>query len=109
MKRLLRFVKDTHPGIEHFTSYTWLQNVPNYRALFPSTFLDGLVILRDKFLGLWGQFVKWDGTANQTNYEVFLSGLHQALTLDKVIDCIPLKVLGARGPIQEFYNYYEID
>ena len=108
MKRLLSFVNDKHPGINHFTSYTCLQNIPNYRALFPPTFLDRLVVMRDKFLGLWGQFVKWDGTANQTNYEVFISRLHQALTLDEIIDSIPLKVLGASGPIQEFYDFYGV-
>jgi hypothetical protein len=109
MRRLLSFVKDKHPGVGHFTSYTWLQNIPNYRALFPLVFLDRLVVIRDQFLGLWGQFVKWDGTANQTNYDTFISGLHQALTLDEIIDSIPLKVLGARGLIQEFYDYYGVE
>ena len=108
MKRLLRFVKATYPGIECFTSYTWLQNIPNYRALFPPSFLERLVVMRDKFLGLWGQFVKWDGSANQTNYNLFIRRLQQATTLDETIDSIPLKVLGATRPIQEFYDFYEI-
>ena len=109
MKQLLSFVKDAHPGIGYFTSYTWLQNIPNYRALFPATFLNRLVIMRDKFQGLWGQFVKSDGTANQANYDLFISRLGQALTFDEVIDAIPLKVLGARGPIREFYQLYGLE
>lgn len=108
MQRLLLFVKDTHPDIRYFTSYTWLQNLPNYRALFPPSFLDRLVVMRDRFLGLWGQFVKWDGTANHTNYTRFLQALQRATTLDEVIDAIPLKVLGAVGPIDEFYAWYAI-
>ena len=108
MKRLLRFVKATHLRIEYFTSYTWLQNISNYRALFPPSFLDRLVVMRDKFLGLWGQFVKWDGSANQANYNVFIRRLQQATTLDETIDSIPLKVLGATRPIQEFYVFYGI-
>jgi len=109
MKRLLSFVKNKQPDIEYFTSYTWLQNIPNYQTLFPRAFLDRLVVMRDKFLGLWGQFVRWDGTANQTNYDIFISRLEQTYTFDEIIDSIPLKVLGARGPIQEFYDHYGVD
>src|SRR3954468_13795281 len=72
MKRLLSFVKTAHPGIAYFTSSTWLQNHPNYRALFPPAFLDQLEVRRDQFLGLWGQFVKWDGSANTTTYDRLL-------------------------------------
>ena len=108
MKRLLSFVKTTHPGIVYFTSYTWLHNIPNYRALFPPAFVARLEVMRDKFLGVWGQFVKWDGTANTTRYDVLLSNLRRSQMLDEIIDSIPLKVLGAREPIQVFYDFYEL-
>jgi hypothetical protein len=108
IKKLLIFVKATHPGVHYFTSYTWLQNIPTYRALFPPSFLERLVVMRDKFLGVWGQFVKWDGTPNQTNYNEFMGRLQQATTLDDIIDSIPLKVLGATRPIREFYDFYGI-
>lgn len=108
MKRPLRFVKTTHPSIAYFTSATWLQNLPNYQALFPPAFLQRREVRRDHFLGLWGQFVKWDGSANTSNYDRLLSNLQQAQTLDAIIDSIPLKVLGARVPIEAFYEFYEL-
>jgi hypothetical protein len=109
MKRLLSFVKTAHPGIAYFTSSTWLQNLPNYRALFPPAFLDQLEVRRDQFLGLWGQFVKWDGSANTTTYDRLLSNLQLAQTLDAIIDSIPLKVFGARARIESFYGFYELE
>jgi hypothetical protein len=109
MKRLLEFVKANHPEIENFTSYTWLQNLPSYQALFPQPFLARLTLMTDKFLGLWGQFVRWDGTANQANFETFTHRLQTATTLDEAVDAFPLKVLGAVGPIQEFYDLYAIN
>lgn len=108
MKMLLGFVKNNHPDIQNITSFTWLQNVPNYRTLFPQSFLDRLTIMRDKFLGLWGQFVMWDGTANRTRYDEFVGNLQKATTLDEAIDAIPLPVLGAIGPIQTFYDFYRV-
>jgi hypothetical protein len=108
MKRLLEFVKANHPAIQYFTSYTWLQNLPVYRALFPPPFLARLAVMRDKFLGLWGQFVRWDGTANQANVAAFTHRLQSAATLDEAIDAFPHQVLGAVGPIQEFYDHYAI-
>ena len=108
MKMLLGFVKNNHADIAYITSFTWLQNVPTYRALFPPSFLDRLTVMKDKFLGLWGQFVRWDGTANRRNYDAFIRNLHKAKTLDEAIDSISLQVLGAVGPIQEFYEFYGV-
>ena len=108
MKRLLRFVRENYPDIQGIRSSTWLQNLPNYRALFPQSFLNRLTLMSNNFLGLWGQFVKWDGTANRERYDRFIGDLQGAKTLDEVIDSIPLKVCGATGPIQEFYDFYGV-
>jgi hypothetical protein len=38
----------------------------------------------------------------------FMRNLQGATTLDEAIDAFPLKVLGAVGPIQEFYDFYGV-
>ncbi len=105
--RLLLDVRQRHPTAAELTSSTWLQNLPNYRQLFPQSFTDRL---RDvgggSYLGVWGQFVKGDGTANLARLAEFRAGLSRAQTIDATIAAIPLKVLEAVGPLQEFYDEY---
>ena len=108
MRRLLAFVKATHPAIENITSSSWLQNIPTYQALFPPAFTRRLAGRRDAFLGLWGQFVRWDGAANRQRYDAFIEKLQRAETIDAAIDTFPLQVLGAVGPLEDFYDAYDV-
>lgn len=108
MKALLKWVRTNHPGVRNITSFTWLQNIPNYRVLFPQSFLERLVIKKDKFGGLWGQFVKWDGSSNTEVFKQFVQNLDEARTLEEAVDAFPFKVLGAEGSISEFYEMYGI-
>jgi hypothetical protein len=108
-KRLLEDIKANHPNTETIKSSTWLQNIPNYKNLFPKQFTDRLVdIGGSSYLGVWGQFVKGDGGGNQKRLLEFKNKLTNAKTMSEVMESIPLKVLEAVGPIQDFYEDYNL-
>ena len=106
MKNLLEFVKNEYPEIEFLATYTWLQNKANYRILFPSDV--EMKLVRDKFSGLWGQFMKWDGSASLQTYNQFLEKLKEAKTMEEVFDAIPMKVLGTTIPLEKMYKLYSL-
>ena len=87
---------------------SWLHNIPNYRALFPPCVLEHFVYQEHKFLGVWGQFVRWNGAAHEERYQQFLSDLGYAHTVIEAIRAIPLPVTGAVVPLQAFYTWYGI-
>jgi hypothetical protein len=106
-RRLLLDVRAEHPDVERVKSSSWLQNLPNYRNLFPQKFQERLQnIGGSTYLGIWGQFVKGDGSGNQERLAQFRAALLQASTLDEAIAAFPFPVLEAIGPIQEFYEEY---
>ena len=108
-RHLLLDVRATHPEAESVKSSTWLQNLPNYRSLFPSSFQARLKnIGGSTYLGIWGQFVKGDGSGNRERLEDFRAKLAQARSVDEAIGAFPFPVLEAVGPIQEFYKDYDL-
>jgi hypothetical protein len=108
-RRLLVDIKQTHPETETLKSSTWLHNLPNYRNLFPRTFTDAL---RDigggAYLGVWGQFVRGDGSGNLDRLALFIENLTSARTVAEAIDALPLKVLEGVGAITDFYEAYGV-
>jgi hypothetical protein len=107
-RALLTWTNINYPDIRYITSSTWLHNIPNYRSLFPSVFLDRLTYQDNKYLGLWGQFVRWNGKPHTKRYYQFISELDKSHTVSEAIQAIPLKVMGATASIQEFYTWYNI-
>lgn len=107
--RLLADVRQFHHEAAIVKSSTWLQNLPNYRNLFPAAFTARLQdIGGGSYLGVWGQFVRADGSANQARLADFQSRLATAHTLAEAIVALPLTVLEATGPIADFYTEYNI-
>ena len=108
-RQLLVDIKQTHPEAETLKSSTWLHNLPNYRNLFPRTFR---YALRDiggsTYLGVWGQFVRGDGSGNLDRLALFIEHLTNAHTGAEAIDALPLKVLEGVGPITDFYAEYRV-
>ena len=91
-------------------SSTWLQNPPNYRNLFPAAFTARLRgIGGGSYLGVWGQFVRADGSANHARLADFQSRLATAHTLAEATAALPLNILEATGPIADFYAEYNIE
>lgn len=107
-RALLMWTKTHYPDIPSLISSTWLHNIPNYRALFPPCVLEHFVYQEHKFLGVWGQFVRWNGAAHEERYQQFLSDLGYAHTVIEAIRAIPLPVTGAVVPLQAFYTWYGI-
>ncbi len=107
-KTLLEYSKK-HYLANNFTSATWLNNVPNFRRLFPDSFNEKMVdIGPGSFLGLWGQFVQSNGYGNAERLNEFLLKLNQASTYEESIKAIPLIVLEGVGPVSEFYKKYKL-
>jgi hypothetical protein len=108
-RQLLIDIKQTHPEAETLKSSTWLQNIPNYRTLFPKAFTNAL---RDigggSYLGVWGQFVRGDGSGNLDRLATFIAALANAQTVAEAIDALPLNVLEGVGPITDFYAEYRV-
>lgn len=108
-KDFLQHAKDHHSDAVYFTSSTWLNNIPNFVKLFPPNFNKKTKnIGGSSYLGLWGQFVKSDGTGNTKRLAEFTTNLAEAKNIKEVIRAIPLPVLEAVEPIDDFYQMYKI-
>lgn len=105
----LVYAKRNYPEIENFTSSTWVNSVPNFQKLFPESFLNLMV---DKgagsYLGIWGQFVRADGSGNRERFDQFIVALKQAHSFEEIIQALPYKVWEATGPLNDFYTMYTI-
>jgi hypothetical protein len=109
-RHLLLHIRTQHPTAETVKSSTWLHNLPNYRNLFPPSFQAQLQnIGASTYIGIWGQFVRSDGSGNQERLDEFALRLASAQSVAAVIDALPLKVFEAVGPIQTFYAEYDIE
>jgi len=98
-------------GAKYLKSSTWLQNIPNYQSLFPSKYsLEENRIKKNKnFLGLWGQFVKWDLTGNKKIFKIFRENLKKANTLEDSINAFPYPVYEIKVPLEKLFKMYEIE
>jgi hypothetical protein len=116
-KQALEYVH-SHPeeyqGAKHITSFSWLHNLPNYRALFPQKTIDRLKPSpADKmsYKGFWGQFSKWTGEGNKQSLEKLLENLNKlpkTASLEDLVNCLPFRVLEGKWTLEEFYEEYEI-
>ena len=108
-KQLLLDLKARHPAATQIKSSTWLQNLPSYRNLFPRSFT---AQLRDvgggSYLGVWGQFVSGDGSANLPWLAQFTARLATARTLTAALAAFPRHVLEGVGPLDAFYDEYHL-
>jgi hypothetical protein len=97
-------------GAKYLKSSTWLQNIPNYQSFFPSKYsLEENRVKKEKnFLGLWGQFVKWDLTGNKEVYDRFKKNLDTANTLEECINAFPYPVYEIQVPLEELFGMYGI-
>lgn len=112
-KDMITFIKnspDIFFGAEYLVSSTWLQNLPNYQRLFPPKYSlnENRVKKEDSFLGLWGQFEKWNFQGNITTLNEFQNNLKIAKAKEEVVDSFPNPVYKIRVPLEEMFKYYEI-
>jgi hypothetical protein len=112
-RAMIRYIHDNQrlfEGAKYLKSSTWLQNIPNYQRLFPNKYSSNENRLKKEknFLGLWGQFVKWDLTANTEIYNKFKEHLDKADTLQDAINAFPYPVYELLVPLEELFEMYEI-
>ncbi len=112
-RSMIRYIHDNpnlFEGAKYLKSSTWLQNIPNYQNLFPKKYsLDENRVKKEKnFLGLWGQFVKWNLTSNTEVYTSFKENLEKASTLKEAINAFPYPVYEIQVPLEELFEMYEV-
>jgi len=112
-KDLVKYIKDNpekYKGAKYFVSSTWLQNIPNYQILFPRKYSqnENRELVKDSFLGLWGQFEKWNYTGNIKNLEIFENNLIKAKSKEECVDAFPYPVYKIRVPLEEMFEYYSL-
>ncbi len=110
-REMVKYIHDNpklFEGAKHLKSSTWLQNRPNYQALFPRKYSSDGNRIRKKnnFLGLWGQFVKWDLNGNTEVFKKFKNNLEKAQTLENAINSFPYPVYEIKVPLEELFEMY---
>lgn len=111
---MIKYIHDNinlFKGAKYLKSHTWLQNIPNYQNLFPGKYsLEENRVKKDNsFLGLWGQFVKWDLTGNKEVYERFKENLEKANTLEECVNAFPYPVYEIQVPLEELFKMYDVE
>lgn len=92
-------------------NYSWLFNLNSYKRLFPKTYTS-----RAKFdyfdftsLHVWGQFLDSSENVKEPLTENTISGFKYSQTLEDIYNLFPYKPLSVEGPIQDFYEFYNLD
>lgn len=111
-KSMVRYIHDhmdLFEGAKYLKSSTWLQNIPNYQSFFPSKYVleENRVKKGKNFLGLWGQFVKWDLTGNVEVLNKFEENLEKSTMLDDAIETFPYPVYEIQVPLEELFEMYK--
>ena len=110
---MFRKIREKHPSEDFVvTGSSWLYNIPQYRELFPKQYRESLndpanvaptkTYLQN--LGLWGQFLKADGTTNMELWSEFRKRLELATTEEGLLESFKVKVLTPKAPISAFYE-----
>ena len=87
--------------------FAWRMAQLTHIPLFPPRFRACLEnIGGSTYIGIWGQFVRADGSGNEARLAEFRAKLLRAQRVDEAIDAFPFKVFEAVGPVQEFFEEY---
>jgi hypothetical protein len=110
-KTIVKFIKDNlfqDKEIKYLLSSTWLQNIPNYQRLFPKKYslTENRQRINDSYLGIWGQFERWNDTGNSNALAQFKSNLLNAKTEIEVRNAYPNPIFEIRVPLNELFDYY---
>ncbi|MGW6282076.1 hypothetical protein [Kribbella sp. NPDC055071] len=88
---------------------SWLYHLPDYRALFPGSFLAQAVAADSRRevgqLALWGQFVSGDGELYQPRTDQFVHACTEATDVDQLIAAFPLQKLDVVGSLDEVLGW----
>lgn len=109
LREMFASIRTHHPSARTVRGGSWLYNLDAYRRLFPadyaaSTFTPERVRLDGT--SSWGQLLDFRGAVKPAVRQALLDNLE---TLDPAAPwaAFPLRALGALGPIESFYRFYD--
>ncbi|MBV8191540.1 MAG: hypothetical protein JO339_30170 [Alphaproteobacteria bacterium] len=106
LRHLLAHVERTQPAARTVAGVSWLYNLPQYRRLFPQTYLASARVVGDRFrnMPLWGQFLDRHGALKPAAAKTFRERLSRLSSPDALLDCFPLQPLAVEAPVGDFYR-----
>lgn len=110
LKAMFEHLRRQVPVSSTVVGGSWLYNIEPYRRLFPDSYLQSATVATDehKFLALWGQFLRFDGSIRRSLADVFLDQIEKQGTLEGLKSCFPYPVLRLEAPLEDFCSYYAI-
>ncbi|MEM5345460.1 hypothetical protein [Paraburkholderia azotifigens] len=102
------YVRRTRPSIQRVVGTSWLYNLPAYRRLFPSGYVETARESSSHFrnMPLWGQFLDRHGNVRQEGKAILLEHIARQTRLQDIAQCFPLRALAVDAPIALFDGFY---
>jgi hypothetical protein len=87
---------------------SWLYNLPAYRRLFPTAYVENAQAVEGKFrnMPLWGQFIDFRGRLKPQRVEAFEQRLAALDDVAQLGSCFPLQPLAVEAPLDVFAQFY---
>ena len=110
---MFKEIRTLHPNEDFVVKgASWLYNIPQYKELFPKRYQESMdnpdsVAPNKQFLqnlGLWGQFLKADGTVNAQFRQEFQTRVQAAKNENELLESFPVKVRTPKAPVSAFYQ-----
>nr|WP_241019077.1 hypothetical protein [Paraburkholderia sp. Tr-20389] len=103
-------IRQTRRAIQRVLGTSWLYNLPAYRRLFPSGYIDTARELSSRFqsMSLWGQFLDRHGNVRPDMRALFLERLARQTGVHEIAQCFPLRALAVDAPIALFEGFYDV-
>ncbi|ACC72762.1 hypothetical protein [Paraburkholderia phymatum] len=102
------YTRQTQPAIKRVLGASWLYNLPAYRSLFPSSYIETARELSSRFqnMPLWGQFLDRHGNVRPDMRARFLERLARQTSLHELAQCFPWRALAVDASIALFDGFY---
>lgn len=113
LREMFASIREKYPNKDFLVSGgSWMYNIPQYRELFPKEYQESLKEPYNtaqtkqylQSLGLWGQFLKADGSVNKPMWDEFKQNIEAATSEEELLRAFEVKVLTPRAPVSAFYN-----
>jgi hypothetical protein len=108
LRAMFADMRQAHPDAEFFAGGSWLYNLPAYRSLFPSEYIDSMTSAHPSFtyLSTWGQFLDGRWQLRSDPAAQFSANLETARTHEDLERAFPLPSLSGCAPINIFYAFH---
>ena len=110
LSSMFRYIKERYPDLRLVQGGSWLYNRQEYTRLFPAGYGQSARADQPHLIarGLWGQFLRYDGSINEPIAALFRQRLSQLHTLADYPHCFPYQAMLTQAPIELFYQFYGI-